>query len=56
MAKVVASSGMTVEFSGREVELIRQALQYSVRNNAGWDNPEDADANEIIRVLARGGE
>ncbi|GAB1326934.1 hypothetical protein [Streptomyces sennicomposti] len=52
MAKVIANSGLTVELSGREVELIRQALQYSVRNNTAWDT----DATEIVRALARGAE
>lgn len=56
MAKVIASSGVTVELSGRDVELIRQALQYSVRNNTAWDSPEDSEANEIVRVLERGAE
>jgi hypothetical protein len=54
MAKVIANSGVTVELSGREADLIHQALQYSVRNNTAWDSPEDSDANEIIRALARG--
>ncbi|MEU1254817.1 hypothetical protein ABZ445_16205 [Streptomyces chartreusis] len=54
MAKVIANSGMTVELSGRDVELIRQALQFSVNNNGEWYSADDADANELERILARG--
>lgn len=54
MAKVIENSGMTVELSGREVTLIREALLYSVRNNAAWDSPEDGDANDLEQALARG--
>jgi hypothetical protein len=54
MAKVINNGGMTVEFSGREVMLIREALLYSVRNNAAWDSPEDGDASELEQALARG--
>ncbi|MEU3285612.1 hypothetical protein [Streptomyces longwoodensis] len=51
MAKVIAQSGVTVELSGREVELVRQALSHSVRNNVEWYDTEDAEAREILRAL-----
>jgi hypothetical protein len=51
VAKVLANSGVTVELSGREVELIRQALRYSVSANTNWYDREDEDAREILRVL-----
>jgi hypothetical protein len=56
MAKVVANSGVTVELSGREVELIRQALRYSVRNNAAWDDEDDRQADDVERVLSGSGQ
>lgn len=56
MAKVLVSSGVTVELSGREVTLIREALLYSVRNNTSWDHPEDGDASALEQTLARGAE
>ncbi|MDX2575930.1 hypothetical protein PV332_10600 [Streptomyces scabiei] len=56
MAKVIASSALTVELSGREVDLIRQALRYSVDNNASWYSAEDADADVLERTLAQGAE
>jgi hypothetical protein len=56
MAKVIANSGMTVELTGREVALIRQALVYAINNNGEWYAAEDADANEIVWALERGAE
>ncbi|MFJ6237973.1 hypothetical protein ACIQH0_28285 [Streptomyces griseus] len=52
MAKIVNTGSVTVELSVDEVELIRAALNYSIRNNTAWDNPEDRKAAEIERVLA----
>lgn len=52
MATVIGRSGMTVELSSREVELIREALTYSVRNNTGWEPPEDSEATELAKVFA----
>jgi hypothetical protein len=54
VAKVITRSGLTVELSGREVDLIRQALQFSVANNGDWYFNDDADANELERTLAQG--
>ncbi|MDH6625768.1 hypothetical protein M2271_003579 [Streptomyces sp. LBL] len=54
MAKVIGSSGLTVELTGQEVELVRQALLYSERNNTAWDSPEDRIARELEQTLARG--
>nr|WP_159059623.1 hypothetical protein [Streptomyces antibioticus] len=54
MAKVIANSGMTVELTAREVELIRQALRFSVSNNGDWYAADDSQADEIERVLSRG--
>ncbi|HLL34182.1 MAG TPA: hypothetical protein VK545_09885 [Streptomyces sp.] len=51
MAKVIANSGVTVELSGREVALIRQALRYSVSANTDWFDTEDEEAREILRAL-----
>ncbi|MGV9546818.1 hypothetical protein [Streptomyces ardesiacus] len=51
MAKVIGHSGVTVELSGREVELIRQALQHSVSNNVAWYDADDDEAREILRAL-----
>jgi hypothetical protein len=56
MAKIIANGTVTVELTTQDVELIRQALRYSVRNNTGWENPEDHAANEIARVLSGGTE
>ncbi|MFD4234269.1 hypothetical protein [Streptomyces sp. NPDC058542] len=52
MAKVINTGSVTVELSVQEVELIRAALSYSIRNNSAWDNPEDRKAGEIERVLS----
>ncbi|MFD5198837.1 hypothetical protein ACFWM7_01440 [Streptomyces sp. NPDC058375] len=52
MAKIVNMGSVTVELSVQEVELIRAALNYSVRYNTEWDNPEDRKADEIERVLS----
>lgn len=54
MAKVTATSGMTVELSSREVELIRQALRFAVDSYGTWDGYDDSEAVELERVLARG--
>ncbi|MFF1625600.1 hypothetical protein [Streptomyces sp. NPDC058272] len=54
MAKVISNGGMTVELSGREVDLIRQALDFSVSNNGDWFSSDDEDARSIERSLARG--
>ncbi len=51
MAKVIGHSGVTVELSGREVALIRQALRHSVSANTDWFDAEDAEAREILRAL-----
>lgn len=51
MAKVIANSGVTVELSGREVALIRQALRHSVSNNTDWYDADDTEAREILRAL-----
>jgi hypothetical protein len=56
MAKIVANNGVTVELSGREVELVREALAYSVRNNLGWDDEDDRQANDLECVLSGTGE
>jgi hypothetical protein len=52
MAKVIAKSGVTVELSGREVELIRQALRHSVSHNTNWNDTDDNDARELEGVLS----
>ncbi|MEV4037694.1 hypothetical protein [Streptomyces umbrinus] len=54
MAKVIANGGMTVELGARDVELIRQALNFSVSNNGDWYATDDEDARVIERALARG--
>ncbi|MEU3986113.1 hypothetical protein AB0F77_39655 [Streptomyces sp. NPDC026672] len=51
MAKVISPSGVTVELSGREVSIIRQALRYSVSANTDWFDHDDEEAREILRVL-----
>lgn len=52
MAKVVANGGLTVELSAREVNLVRQALEFSVCNNAEWYSHDDSDAEALVRVLS----
>lgn len=52
MAKVIANSGVTVELSGREVALVRQALSYSVRQNTAWDDEDDRQASELESILS----
>jgi hypothetical protein len=56
MAKVIAQSGVTVELTGREVELIRQALRFGVDNYGGWNSRDDSEARELEHVLAQGRE
>ncbi|MBT2412674.1 hypothetical protein J7I94_19265 [Streptomyces sp. ISL-12] len=55
MAKVIAHSGVTVELTGREVELIRQALRFSIDNNGSWDVYDDTEAASLAHVFAAQG-
>ncbi|MEV5319127.1 hypothetical protein AB0K92_15980 [Streptomyces sp. NPDC052687] len=54
MAKVISSSGLTVELSAREVDLVRQALRFAVDSYGPWDSYDDSEANALERVLAQG--
>ncbi|MEU3729963.1 hypothetical protein AB0E81_11220 [Streptomyces sp. NPDC033538] len=54
MAKIIASSGVTVELSGREVALIVQALRHAVDSYGGWDSYDDSEAADIEHALSRG--
>ncbi|WP_425837423.1 hypothetical protein [Streptomyces fractus] len=54
MAKVIAHSGVTVELSGRDVELVREALSFSLRANTDWLDRDDEDARDILGILPGG--